>query len=107
MYEIKTKEIKTKFWKIDLLISQVGPVHPVAHVHKNSLTGGVDGTLMLLLNSTLFESLVGRILTGFPIELIPRIPRTTTAVVCSNRLCSFSFRTFSLLFSYLIGSYYS
>lgn len=85
-----------------LLISQVDPLHPVAHVQTNSLTCDVDGnnaegTLTLLLNKMLFDSLVGRMLTGFPIELIPRIPRrTTTAVVCSR--CVFSF-------SLLIGFY--
>lgn len=74
-----------------LLISQVGPLHPVAHAQVNSLTGGVgdstDDTFAVLLNSTLLDSLVGRTLTGLPIELMPRIPRrTTTAVVCSSVL---------------------
>lgn len=87
-----------------LLISQVGPVHPVAHVQVNSLTGGVgdniDDIFALLLNKTLLDSLVGRTLTGLPIELIPRIPRrTTTAVVCSSVL-SPSFRP---LPSYFVG----
>lgn len=87
-----------------LLISQVGPVHPVAHVHMNSLTGGVgdnaDDTFALLLNKTLLDSLVGRILTGLPIELIPRIPRrTTTAVVCSSVLSP----SLLPLLSYLVG----
>lgn len=91
---------------IYLLISQVGPVHPVAHVQVNSLTGGVDDNTddtfaLLLFNKTLFDSLAGRILTGLPIELIPRIPRrTTTAVVCSMAL-SPSLRP--LLLSYFVG----
>lgn len=79
----------------NLLISQVGPVHPVAHVHINSLTCGwiigdnADAALTLLLNKMLFASLVARTLTGLPIELMPRIPRrTTTAVVCSGIVLS-------------------
>lgn len=83
-----------------LLISHVGPVHPVAHVHTNSLTGGVDDTFTLPSNK-LLASLLGRALTGLPIELIPRIPRTTTAVVCSRMLCSVSLRA---LPSYFTGS---
>lgn len=91
---------------IYLLISQVGPVHPVAHVQVNSLTGGVDDSTddtfaLLLFNKTLLDSLVGLILAGLPIELIPRIPRrTTTAVVCSIAL-SPSLRP--LLLSYFVG----
>lgn len=69
---------------IYLLISHVGPVHPVEHVHTNSLTGGADGVLAPP-KMTLFASRIGRALTGFPIELMPRIPRITTAlVVCSS-----------------------
>lgn len=93
--------------KCYLLISHVGPVHPLAHVQVNSLTGGVDDNigdnfslLLLLLNKTLLDSLIGRTLTGFPIELIPRIPRrTTTGVVCSSVLLP----VFRPLLSYFVG----
>lgn len=103
----KKKNHSQNLWKLKYsLISQVDPVHPVAHVQMNSLTGGVgdntDDTFALLLNKTLLDSLVGRTLTGLPIELIPRIPRrTTTAVVCSSVL-SPSFRP---LLSYFVGFY--
>lgn len=91
-------------WKCYLLISQLGPVHPFAHAQVNSLTGGVDDNIgdifSLLFSKTLLDSLIGRALTGFPIELIPRIPRrTTTGVVCSSVLLP----TFRPLLSYFVG----
>lgn len=80
-----------------LLISHVGPVHPVAHTHENSLSGGVVGALIVP-NSAVLDWP-----TSFlSIELIPRIPRIPTAVVCSMRIFSISFRA---LLSYFVGSY--
>lgn len=83
----------------NLLISHVGPVHPVGHVHINSFSCIIGETFVLPSNA-LLASLIGLMLTGLPIELIPRIPRITTAVVCSKIFFSVSFRDVP---SYFVG----
>ena len=62
----------------DLLISHVGPVHPDAQVHRNSATGGrveADFKFSIVFGMSAFR------LTGFPIELMPRIPLTAIDVL--------------------------
>lgn len=94
----KEKNIEKILHFVHLLISHVGPVHPVAHTHENSLSCGVVGALMLVLNSGVLNWP-----TSFlSVALIPRIPRIPTAVVCSKRLFAVSFRA---LLSYFVGSY--
>lgn len=91
---------KTAYEKfhLHLLISHVGPVHPVAHAHENSLRGGVVGTLAAPPNTAVPDWPTSFLSAA----LIPRIPRIPTAVVCSMRIFSVSFRA---LLSYFVGSY--
>lgn len=84
--EKKVKSIDS----FDSLISHVGPVHPVEQEHTKSLTDGVGGVLIAAKMTLLASVVLGRF-TGLPIELMPRMPRITTAVVCS-RIASGSLR---------------
>lgn len=65
--------------KKNLLISHVGPVHPVEQLQVNSLTAGAGKFFNVLLGS------LGLLETGLPIdELLPCIPRITITAFVFN-----------------------